>query len=201
LEDGVTDLEQARRKTGASIGYPGWGILYYATACALEPGTRATILETGTNWGSSTIVLASALRAAPVEGIVHTIEIEQENAAIARHRFKQAGLDDLIVSHLGDTRKVLPALVKELDEIAVVFLDGGHTFDLVKTEFECILPKLKRRGIVMFDNTYQIAAPGQDQRVNGFLKWLPGAHGGNLINLPYCSWFTPGLAIWQREAF
>lgn len=201
LESGVTSIEEARQRTGASLGYPGWGVLYYMVACALEPGRPAVILETGTNWGSSTMVLASALRAAPVEGVVHTIEIEPENAAIARERFQRAGLDDLIVSHIGDSRQVLAGLVPSLDEISVAFLDGGHTYDLVKAEFEMVLPKLSRRGIVMFDNTYEIAGPGEDPRVNGFLKWLPGAHGGNLVNLPYCSWFTPGLAIWQREPF
>jgi len=34
--------------------------------------------------------------------------------------------------------------------------------------------------------------------VNGFLKLLQARHGGNLINLEFVSWFTPGLAIWQR---
>jgi hypothetical protein len=51
------------------------------------------------------------------------------------------------------------------------------------------------------DNTYQIAEPHEDQRVNGFLKQLPAKHGGNIINLPFCSWFTPGLAIWQKSPF
>ncbi len=201
LENGVADVEAAKQRTGNSIGYPGWGVLYYVTACALEPGRRATILETGTNYGSSTIVLASALRAAPVDGVVHTIEIDADNAARAKERFKKAGLDELIVLHQGDSKKILPELLQTVGEISVAFLDGGHTFDLVKAEFECVLPKLTRRGVVLFDNTYQIATPNEDQRVNGFLKWLPGAHGGNLVNLPYCSWYTPGLAIWQREPF
>ena len=33
-------------------------------------------LETGTNWGCSTIVLAQALKDSGYEGIVHTIEID-----------------------------------------------------------------------------------------------------------------------------
>ena len=29
LEHGVTTIEQAREKSGATIGYPGWGLLYH----------------------------------------------------------------------------------------------------------------------------------------------------------------------------
>jgi hypothetical protein len=26
-------------------------------------------------------------------------------------------------------------------------------------------------------------------------------YGGNLINFEFVSWYTPGLAIWQKEPF
>lgn len=201
LETDVSNIDAARRTTGASIGYPGWGAIYYVTACALDPAKPATIVETGTNWGCSTIVLASVLKDAGVEGTVHTIEIEPANAAKAREHFNRAGVADRIVLHEGDSQSVLPRLVESLDEISVAFLDGGHAFDLVKSEFETVLPKLASRGVVLFDNTYEIAEGEEDTRVNGFLKWLPGVYGGNLVNLPFCSWYTPGLAVWQREAF
>ncbi len=48
LEDGVTDVATARKRSGATIGYPGWGVLYYVAATTLEPGKPATILETVT---------------------------------------------------------------------------------------------------------------------------------------------------------
>lgn len=201
LESGITNVDAARTKTGLSIGYPGWGAIYYITACALDPAKPATIVETGTNWGCSTIVLASALEDAGIEGKVHTIEIEPANAAKAREHFARAGVADRIVLHEGDSQSVLPSLVESFDEISVAFLDGGHTFDLVKSEFEIVLPKLARRGVVLFDNTYEIAEGDEDRRVNGFLKWMPSVHGGNVVNLPFCSWYTPGLAVWQREAF
>ncbi len=201
LETGVATIEQARARSGLTIGYPGWGVLYYATLCALEPGRPATIVETGTNWGCSTIVLASALEAAGVDGVVHTIEINPDNHAKARDNFAKAGVGGRVVPHLGDTREVLPRLLPTLGELSVVFLDGGHTSELVRSEFEAILPKLAPRAIVMLDNTYQIAESHEDQLVNGFLKWLMREHGGNLVNLPFCSWYTPGLAIWQRAPF
>jgi predicted O-methyltransferase YrrM len=176
-------------------------VLYYLTVCALEPDKPATILETGTNLGCSTIVLASAMRDAKIPGVVHTVEFDEKNAARAQQNFERAGVADRIVMHRGDTRSVLPELVSTVDAISVAFLDGGHTLDLVRAEFELVLPKLERRGIVFLDNTYAIAEGDEDQLVNGFLRTMVATYGGNLINLPYCSWFTPGLAAWQREPF
>jgi len=53
-------------------------------------------------------------------------------------------------------------------------------------------------ALVLFGNTYQIAEDNEDQRVNGALKTILDRHGGNLINLEFISWYTPGLAIWQQ---
>ncbi len=201
LEAGVGDIKTATGRSGASIGYPGWGALYYLTACALEPGRPAMVLETGTNWGCSTIVLASAMRDAKIEGLVHTIEIDPQNAARARDHFERAGVADRIVLHEGDSREVLPTLLAAVDDVSVAFLDGGHTFDLVRGEFELMLPKLRRNGLVLFDNTYALSEGDEDPRVHGFLQTIVEVHGGSLVNLPYCSWFTPGFAIWQPEPF
>lgn len=54
--------------------------------------------------------------------------------------------------------------------------------------------------IVMFDNTYEISEPGEDPRVNGALKEIQATYGGNLINMEFVSWYTPGLALWQKKA-
>ena len=68
----------------------------------------------------------------------------------------------------------------------------------VKAEFETVFPKLSDDALVVFDNTFAIADEGEDQRVNGFLKDLPQLYGGNLINMEFVSWWTTGLAIWQK---
>jgi hypothetical protein len=69
----------------------------------------------------------------------------------------------------------------------------------VKKGFEIVLPKLADDALVIFDNTYGIADKGEDPRVNGFLRDMPALYGGNLINMEYVSWYTPGLAIWQKR--
>ena len=58
---------------------------------------------------------------------------------------------------------------------------------------------LTEDAIVLFDNTYQISEENEDPRVNGALKHILKTYGGNLINMEYVSWYTPGLAIWQNK--
>jgi len=51
LEEGVQTIDEARKKTGLSIGYPGWGVIYYILLSHLDPICHNNIVETGTNWG------------------------------------------------------------------------------------------------------------------------------------------------------
>ena len=83
--------------------------------------------------------------------------------------------------------------------VRFAFLDASHLQNDLLAEFDAVLPYLADDAIVAMDNTYQLAGPGEDQRVNGALKTFPERYGGNLINLEFCSWFTPGLAFWQKS--
>lgn len=198
LEADVTDLEQARLASGASIGYPGWPLLYYHALCSLDPSKRNVIVETGTNHGCSTIMLAQALRDLGCGGSVHTVEIDPEVQSIARRNAAEAGLEQYVEFHVGSSRDVLPGLVGTLETIDLAFLDGSHLEDDVLFEFATVHGRLSPGALVIFDNTYQIAEPGEDQRVNGALRQIHSQYGGNLINLRFVSWYTPGLAVWQE---
>ncbi|MEF8756290.1 MAG: CmcI family methyltransferase [Accumulibacter sp.] len=199
LETDVVSLEQARQKTGASIGYPGWCLIYHLLLSHLDRNRTEIIVETGTNWGCSTIALAQALIDSGCEGRVITFEIEPDNALKAQHNLSAAGVDGRVELHIGDSIRLLPQVLESInDDIRVAFLDASHLLRDIEREFEALLPKLSGDALVIFDNTYRIADDGEDPRVNGFLKLLQARHGGNLINLEFVSWFTPGLAIWQR---
>ena len=99
--------------------------------------------------------------------------------------------------HVGDSRRLLgPALEAEKD-LRFAFLDASHLHDDVVAEFELVRLKLAPDALVLFDNTYAMAEGDEDPRVNGALRTIRKRYGGNLINLEFVSWFTPGLAIWQ----
>lgn len=198
--DNVNNIDEARELSGASIGYPGWNLLYYLVLSSIDPERDTTLLETGTNFGSSSIVLAQALidSGAP-SGRLHTFEIDEATYQRAATNIADAGLDASVVQHLGDAKSLLPSVVAELPSIRVAFLDGSHLSEDVVSEFRAIEHKLEPDSLVVFDNTYLIAEPHEDQRVHGGLKLILDEYGGHLINLPSVSWYTPGMALWQRK--
>ena len=199
LEQGVNTIEEARKHTGATIGHPGWGLIYHLLLSHLDRDREEIIIETGTNFGCTTIVLAQALIDSGCKGKVITIELEPENVEIAKRNFVEAGVDSRIDIRCGDSKEILAAMTKEIESTRLVFLDASHLYEDVLFEFESLLPKLNDDAIVLFDNTYQIAEHGEDQRVNGALKTIKEKHGGSLINFESVSWYTPGLAIWQKQ--
>jgi len=199
LESQVDSTESARDKTGASIGFPGWGILYYLLLSHLDRERDELIIETGTNEGCTTIILAQALIDAKCPGKVATIELDPENIEKAKLNFERAGVEARINLHEGSSFDVLPKILSDRKDIRFAFLDASHFIDDVRREFEIVLPHLADDALVLFDNTYKIARKNEDQRVNGFLRSIKDQYGGNLINLEFVSWFTPGLAIWQKS--
>jgi predicted O-methyltransferase YrrM len=187
LEDGVTTIEQARQKSGATIGYPGWGLIYHLLLAHLDRKRIEVIIETGTNWGCTTIVLAQALIDAGCQGRVITFELDPQNAQKAKDNMTAAGVADWVHLYLGDSRQLLPKALECEKSIRVAFLDASHLYEDVKREFEIVLPKLADDALVIFDNTYRIAEEGEDQRVNGFLRDMRGLYGGNLIKMEFVS--------------
>lgn len=200
LEEGVTSIEEARERSGATIGYPGWNVIYSMLLSSLSPVRPQTLIETGTNYGCSTIILAQALEDVGVDGVVHTFEIEPDVADIARKNIEKAGLTHRVVHHLGDSRETLPAALEQIDgDIDGAFLDGSHAYHDAMTEFDLTRARVRRGGLIFFDNTYPIGETekGEDTRVNGVLKDLAARKDGHVINMQYASWYTPGLAVWQ----
>lgn len=198
LEDGVTSIDEARERSGASIGYPGWGLIYHILLSHLDRDREEILIETGSNQGATTIVLAQALIDAGCRGEVLTFELSEENAAIAARNYDLAGVSSRIKMHKGDVKETFGPIIHDLSGVRFAFLDASHFLDDVLFEFTTLLPHLADDALVLFDNTYCIANAREDQRVNGALKKIKSEFGGNLINLENVSWFTPGLAVWQR---
>jgi predicted O-methyltransferase YrrM len=201
LDDGIIDNEDWVSRSGYSLGHPGWGWVYHSILMLLDAERPNVVVETGTNVGSTAILIAQAILDSGRQGVLHTIELDPDVHEEARRRFDLAGVSSVITAYCGDSLQVLPEVVSQVDEIAVAFLDGNHLHDHVVQEFEILADRVRQDGVVIFDNTSLIAEPGEDPRVNGALRTIMSRHGGNLVNFPFCSWYTPGIAIWQRQAF
>lgn len=102
------------------------------------------ILEIGTFTGYSAICLAQGLAH---DGMLHTIEIDDELAPLIRTYLEKAGLTAKIHLHIGDAAQIIPTLDDTFD---LVFLDAGK-MDYPQ-HFELALPKLRPGGFLLADN-------------------------------------------------
>jgi spermidine synthase len=102
------------------------------------------ILEIGTFTGFSALCLAKGL--AP-NGVLHTIEIREEDARKARSYFDRSSHKDQIILHAGNAREIIPMLQENWD---LVFIDADKTGYI--DYYELILPALKPGGWLIADN-------------------------------------------------
>lgn len=102
------------------------------------------ILEIGTFTGFSALCLAKGLQH---DGVLHTIDIREEDAATARKYFKQAGAEKNIQLHVGDAMQVIPALNETWD---LVFIDADKVNYI--NYYELTLPLVRRGGWILADN-------------------------------------------------
>lgn len=102
------------------------------------------VLELGTMIGYSAICLAKGL---PPDGMLHTIESRNDDAARALNHFKQAGLDHKIKLHIGDALDIVPKLSESWD---LVFIDADKVN--YSQYYKLIKPHLKSGGVLIADN-------------------------------------------------
>ena len=102
------------------------------------------ILEVGTFTGYGAICLAQGLEE---DGLLHTIEANDEFAPIINKYIQLAGLENKVALHLGDASILIPRLEDTFD---LVFLDAGK-MDYA-AHYELALPKLRSGGFLLADN-------------------------------------------------
>ncbi len=102
------------------------------------------ILEIGTFTGYSALCLSEGLIN---QGELHTIEIREEDAAIAKKNFAKANKENCIFLHIGNAMDIIPALSFSWD---IVFIDADKTGYV--DYYELILPHLSEKGIIIADN-------------------------------------------------
>ena len=101
-------------------------------------------MEIGTFTGYATLCLAEGLRP---EGVLHTIEANEEYQPIQDKYFQQSPYHSQIVQHFAPALEVLPSLP---DGIELVFIDADKKNYL--NYLEAILPKMRPGGVILSDN-------------------------------------------------
>lgn len=102
------------------------------------------ILEIGTYTGYSALCLAEGMRP---DGILHTIDINEELVDLQKRYFDASPWKDQIVRHLGDATEIIPSLKENFD---LVFIDADKPNYPIY--FRQIMEKLRPGGVVLSDN-------------------------------------------------
>src|SRR5215203_4731913 len=104
----------------------------------------ARVLEVGTFTGYSALCLAKGLAK---DGVLHTIEIREEDAATAQGYFDRSFFKEKIILHIGNALEIIDELDENWD---LVFIDADKENYI--NYFNLILPKVKAKGFILADN-------------------------------------------------
>jgi caffeoyl-CoA O-methyltransferase len=102
-----------------------------------------SVLEIGTFTGFSAMCLAKGLQP---NGVLHTIELREEDAKKAQQFFDKANAKNIVV-HIGNAIEIIPTLAQAWD---LVFIDADKTNYI--NYYELILPYVNVGGWIIADN-------------------------------------------------
>lgn len=104
------------------------------------------VLELGTYAAYSALSIADAL---PPDGILHTIEIDDEMEDFIRYRIASAPGGDKIRLHIGDAANIIPTISTEPWDM--VFIDANKRSYI--DYYEAVMPYMRPGGYILADNT------------------------------------------------
>ncbi|OQP67736.1 O-methyltransferase [Niastella populi] len=110
-------------------------------SCLLQP---RRVLEIGTFTGYSAICLAKGLLK---DGKIHTIELREEDASVARANFNRSIDAGKIILHVGNALSIIPGLNETWD---LVFIDADKVN--YTQYYQLVLPMVRPGGLIIADN-------------------------------------------------
>lgn len=130
------------------------------------------VVEIGTFTGYSAICLSEGLAD---DGVVHTIEYDEELEPIIRQFIDKGQLNDKIKLHVGDAKILLHQLP---DEIDLAFIDADKL--AYKGYYEAIMPKMRKGGFIVIDNVLwhgKVLDPqAKDQKTKSLQDFVAHVH-------------------------
>lgn len=119
------------------------GKLLEMVSCMIRP---RRILEIGTFTGYSALCLAKGMAE---DGRLHTIELREADALIARSFFDRSNWAGRIISHTGNALDIVPKLAENWD---LVFIDADKPAYI--QYFNLVFPQVRKNGFIFADNIF-----------------------------------------------
>jgi len=113
------------------------------------------ILEIGTYTGYSAICLAQGLTA---DGLLYTLDINEEREELCRRYFKEAGLENKIQLRIGKAADIIPQLQETFD---LVFIDADKQG--YANYLDLVWEQLRPGGFILADNVLYHGEVLQDE--------------------------------------
>lgn len=113
------------------------------------------ILEIGTYTGYSAICLAQGLTA---DGLLYTLDINEEREELCRRYFKEAGLENKIQLRIGKAVDIIPQLQETFD---LVFIDADKQG--YANYLDLVWEQLRPGGFILADNVLYHGEVLQDE--------------------------------------
>jgi predicted O-methyltransferase YrrM len=113
------------------------------------------VLEIGTFTGYSALCLARGLGA---DGLLHTIEVRENDAALAKAYFNRSSFASQIILHTGNALDIIPFLNETWD---LVFIDADKVSYI--EYFKIVLPQVRQNGFILADNIFFHGEVFQDE--------------------------------------
>ena len=102
------------------------------------------VLEVGTYTGYAAIAMASGMEE---DGVLHTIDVNDELEDFTRHYIEKSGLQERIVFHVGDACEMIPCLDEMFD---LVFIDADKRE--YSEYYRLVFDKVRSGGIIIADD-------------------------------------------------
>jgi predicted O-methyltransferase YrrM len=119
------------------------------------------VLEIGTYTGYSAICLAQGLTQ---DGVLHTIDINEELADMQQRYWQQAAVADKIKAHVGKGSDIIPNLDEVFD---LVFIDADKV--AYSAYYDLVIDKVRPGGFIFADNVLydgEVILPADEQSKN-----------------------------------
>lgn len=104
------------------------------------------VLELGTFTGYSALCVAEGL---PDGGVIHTVEIDDEQEDNLREWFGRSEYGDRVVLHIGDAMELIEEISGEPWDMVIIDANKRIYIDY----YEMVLPHVRRGGFIIADNT------------------------------------------------